>query len=218
MADQIAKNQSSAVGNGGARQPVKPPGKQTQDVGQDAAKDVQDMAGEAREAGRDLKDRVAGLTKSTADAARAKAEELAHVARGYAAEAGEAIKERVEGQKEAGANYLSNIADTIRRASHEFDDDMPIAGTYMRKAASRVEEFSDTVQHGDLSDLARGLQDFARRQPTAFLGLAVLAGFGAVRFLKSSASDGDPSHSIPSRSTARTGHDDNKGYRDDFAK
>lgn len=214
MADQIVKNQTT--GNGGGRQPAKPPGKQSQDTARDVAQDVHDMAGEARDVGRDLKDRVAGLTESAADAARAKAEELSRTARGYVADAGEAIKERVEGQKEAGANYLGNIADAMRRASHELDNDMPVAGVYLRKAASRVEDFSDTVQHGDISDLARGLQDFARRQPTAFLGLAVLAGFGAVRFLKSSSGDGDVSQSAWSRSNARPGADDNKGYRDDF--
>jgi hypothetical protein len=62
--------------------------------------------------------------------------------------------------------------------------------------------------------LVRNAQSFARRQPTAFLGMAVLAGFGVVRFLKSS-SDNNP-HSESSGS-ASPSHTDNRGYRDDFA-
>jgi hypothetical protein len=76
----------------------------------------------------------------------------------------------------------------MRRAAREFENDLPIAATYIRKAASQVESVSDTVREGDFGDLLRSAQSFARRQPTAFLGLSVLAGFGVIRFLKSSAS------------------------------
>ena len=79
---------------------------------------------------------------------------------------------------------------TMRRAAREFDTDLPIAGTYIRKAASQIEGVSDHIRNGNLNDLVRNAQSFARRQPTAFLGLAVLAGFGAVRFLKSSSEIG----------------------------
>jgi hypothetical protein len=58
----------------------------------------------------------------------------------------------------------------------------------------------------------RNAQSFARRQPTAFLGIAVLAGFGVVRFLKSSAESN--SQSGNSASTPRRATD--QGYRDDF--
>jgi hypothetical protein len=38
-----------------------------------------------------------------------------------------------------------------------------------------------------------GMTSFARRQPAAFLGLSVLAGFAVVRFLKASADNGSSS-------------------------
>ena len=59
------------------------------------------------------------------------------------------------------------------------------------------------MRDGNLNDLVQGAQRFARSQPTAFFGLALLAGFGAVRFLKSAsgapgqqASERDP-HASP---------------------
>lgn len=202
MAEQIEKTGNGA---GGTRsQPVKA-----------VKKEAETMASQATEAGRDIKDRVVGLAEETVDAARAKAEDLAGAAREFASEAGETIKERANAQREAGADYIGGIADAIRRASREFDNDMPIAGVYLRKAASKVEEISDTVQRGDISDLVQGVQDFARRQPTAFLGIAVLAGFGAVRFLKSSSSAAEPSYRMAS---GDQGVGDNRRYRDEFTK
>jgi hypothetical protein len=69
----------------------------------------------------------------------------------------------------------------------------------------------------------RGAQSFARRQPTAFLGMAVLAGFGVVRFLKSSANEAEPPTSRQpigdrySGTSVNRSHD-STGYPDEFAK
>ena len=42
------------------------------------------------------------------------------------------------------------------------------------------------IRDGSFRDLVEGATDFAKRQPAAFLGISVLAGFAAVRFLKAS--------------------------------
>ena len=96
------------------------------------------------------------------------------------------LKDAVDDRKSSGAEYVGSLADAMRRAAREFDADLPMAGTYIRKAASQVEGVSDTIRTGSFNDLVRNAQTFARRQPTAFLGISVLAGFGVVRFLKSS--------------------------------
>jgi hypothetical protein len=41
------------------------------------------------------------------------------------------------------------------------------------------------MRNRDMSEIVGNVQDFARKQPTAFFGAAVLLGFAAVRFLKS---------------------------------
>jgi hypothetical protein len=178
-----------------------------------ALQQAQDIAGQALSAGRDLKDKVSDFAESSAEAVKAQAAEFADTAKEFASQAGETLKDRAYSQKNAGADYVFNIAGAIRRAAHEFDADLPIAGVYLRKAASRVEDISDTVQHGDIQDLVQGVQSFARRQPTAFLGLAVLAGFGAVRFLKSSARTSDDATYGEQASSGET-----RGYRDEFTK
>ena len=79
----------------------------------------------------------------------------------------------------------------MRQAANHFDADVPVAGSYMRKAAGQIETAADALREGNFSDLVQGAQKFARSQPTAFFGLALLAGFGAVRFLKSASSAPD---------------------------
>jgi len=189
-----------------------------------AASTVKSVADQAISAGRDLKEKAVDLAGSSSEALKGHASDFVDAAKDMASQTTDKLKQTVDGQKTAGADYVGNLADTMRRAAREFDADLPIAGRYIRKAASQVEGVSDSIKTGDFSDLVRGAQAFARRQPTAFLGLAVLAGFGAVRFLKSSADSpvgtelgrtgGDGfSHNQASRS-----YSDNRGYRDEFTK
>lgn len=161
-------------------------GSSTQGV-EGAARTARSAADEARSTARDLKDKAADLASSSTEAIKDKASEFVDAAKDLGSQAADRVKETVEDQKSAGAQYVGGIAEAMRRAAREFDHDLPIAGTYMRMAASQVDTFSDSLRNGDINDLVRNAQDFARRQPTAFLGIAVLAGFGVVRFLKSSA-------------------------------
>ena len=152
-----------------------------------AANSAKNVADQALSAGRELKNKALDMAGSSTEAIKDQASEFVDAAKDVASQTTDKFKEIVDGQKTAGAEYVGSLADTIRRAAREFDNDLPIAGTYIRKAASQVEVVSDSIKKGSFNDFVRGAQGFARRQPTAFLGMAVLAGFGAVRFLKSTA-------------------------------
>ncbi len=193
----------------------------------DQAKSVADQA---LSVGRDLKDKAKDMAGSSSEAIKDKASEFVDAAKDVASQATDKFKQTVDSQKTAGAEYVGGLAETMRRAAREFDGDLPIAGTYIRKAASHVEDVADTIKTGNFNDLVRGAQSFARRQPTAFLGIAVLAGFGVVRFMKSSASDsGSGSTGSHQGGGVRSAENalnrsqagrsaDNKGYRDDFTR
>ena len=45
------------------------------------------------------------------------------------------------------------------------------------------------MRNRDMSEIVGNVQAFARKQPTAFFGAAVLLGFAAVRFIKSGSGD-----------------------------
>jgi uncharacterized protein YdeI (BOF family) len=200
-----------------------------------AATAAKSAADQARSAGRDLKDKAVGMVGSSSEAIKDQASDFVDAAKDVASQATDKIWQTVDGQKNAGAEYVGSLADTMRRAAREFDHDLPIAGVYIRKAASQIEGVSDSIKTGNFQDLVRGAQSFARRQPTAFLGMAVLAGFGVVRFLKTSANDSE----IPAAGSRQPGGDRfagstanrtypaggqsrpsavNQGYRDEFTR
>jgi hypothetical protein len=188
-----------------------------------AAAPSTNLADQALSAGREIKDKALGLVSASSDTIKDQASDFVDSAKDVASQATDKLKQVVDGQKSAGADYVGSLAGTIRRAAKEFDSDLPIAGTYIRKAAVQVESVAETIRTGNFNDLVKGAQSFARRQPTAFLGMTVLAGFGMVRFLKSSATDADRSGSQAASGARYSGtganrsHDDT-GYRDEFSK
>jgi hypothetical protein len=187
-----------------------------------AATTPKSVTDQAISAGRDVKDKAIGLAAASSETIKNQASEFVDAAKDVASQATDKLKQTVDSQKSAGADYVGSLAGTIRRAAKEFDGDLPIAGSYIRKAASQVEGVADTIRTGNFRDLVRGAQSFARRQPTAFLGMAVLAGFGVVRFLKSSANETEvsaPHQASGDRysGTANRSHD-STGYRDEFTK
>ncbi|HEU5017098.1 MAG TPA: hypothetical protein VFT69_03905 [Pseudolabrys sp.] len=112
-------------------------------------------------------------------------------AKDFASRAGEKLRDSAEEQKAAGADYVSGIAGSVRRAADEFSNNVPQAAQYMRFAADRIDSVSDAFRKRDMSQLLADVQGFARQQPTAFIGATVLAGFAAVRFFKTSSSGAD---------------------------
>ena len=107
--------------------------------------------------------------------------------RGMASEATEKIMDTAERQKHAGADYVTGVAESVRRAAGEFDEQLPQAARYIRRAADQIDTMSDSLRRREMRQMLSDVQTFARRQPAAFLGVSLLAGFAAIRFLKSSA-------------------------------
>jgi vacuolar-type H+-ATPase subunit H len=140
---------------------------------QGASSSYKEIGDEALEAARELKDRAAETAKELAS----NAEEKLH--------------DRAEEQKTAGAERVSSIADAIRRAADAMGSELPQATSYVRRAATELETFSHSVRRRDVRELVRNVQDFARRNPTLFVGASVVAGIALVRFLKTS-SQGSP--------------------------
>ena len=66
--------------------------------------------------------------------------------------------------------------------------------TFIDQSATRLVEqaneglrnLSERLRNKDLDEILRDAESFARRQPAVFIGAAAIAGFLAVRFLKSS--------------------------------
>jgi hypothetical protein len=203
---------AETIGTAGQRRPASSGQGSAGAKSDEAAASTESLADQALSAGQDLTEKAKDLAGNSADALKAHASDFADAAKDVASQATDKLKSAVNDRKSSGAEYVGTLADTMRRAAREFDTDLPIAGTYIRKAAEQVDGVSEGIRNGNLNDLVRSAQTFARRQPTAFLGIAVLTGFGVVRFLKSSAESGSQVGTSASASHRAT----NQSYRDDY--
>jgi hypothetical protein len=160
------------------------PASDKSNMGESAQRAAQSIAAAGRTVGHAASD----LAKVSAETIKDQASEFADTAKGIAFDAGSRLQGKVAEQKGAGAEYVKRLAHSIDRAADQFEGEFPIAGSYMRTVASQVDNAAEALRSGNIEDLIKRAQAFAKEQPTAFLGLAFLAGFGAVRFLKSTSS------------------------------
>lgn len=156
-----------------------------------SVRSASDLADQAKTIGRDLKAKASDLTDTVTSAAKDQAGQIGTAAKDMAGEATGRVKSVIDEQKTAGADYLGTIAGAVQRAAGEFDKDVPQAAQYIRQAAAQIETVADSVRQRDVRELVGEVQEFARRQPTLFFGGAVILGFAALRFFKSSAPGSD---------------------------
>jgi len=156
----------------------------------DTSKDLKEQMGEV---GTEMKQRAGDAMKASADLARDKFSEAADAAKGVAEGTMDQIQNQTREQQRSGADFVERLAGNIRDAGRAFEGDVPFAARGIGSAADYVEDAAQKIREGSFRDLLEGATDFAKRQPAAFLGLSVLAGFAAVRFLKASGGQSSPS-------------------------
>jgi len=168
----------------------------------------QNLKDQVADAGAEIKQRAGDVLRASTDTARDKFKEAAEAAKEAAAGAADRFQDQAREQQRSGADFVGRFAGNIRDAARAFENDVPFAARGINSAAEYVDEAADKIRNGSFRDLVDGATDFAKRQPAAFLGLSVLAGFAAVRFLKASGSEsssrqgssgqGSPSSDAPS--------------------
>lgn len=170
----------------------------------------QDLKGQVADAGAELKQRAGDALQASTDAAQDKLKEATNAAKEVASGAAERLQEQVHEQQRNGADFVEHFATNLRDAARAFESDAPFAARGINSAAGYVEDAAEKIRNGSFRDLVDGTTDFAKRQPAAFLGISVLAGFAAIRFLK--ASGGKPSSSPESTNwhQASSSHHGNK--------
>jgi hypothetical protein len=146
-----------------------------------------DLSGKAKEAVRDAKAKASDLSESVTRAAKDQAAQIGDAALDLATNAKDKVEAAVTERKSLGADYIASIAQATGRAANEFEQDLPQAAQYIRQASEQIRGVADTVRERDVRELVGEVQDFAKRQPTLFFGGAVVLGFAALRFLKSTA-------------------------------
>jgi hypothetical protein len=146
-----------------------------------AKRGAAELASEARGAAGELQGEAAGVVQDVKAEGAAVVDAAQERATGFAEE-----------QKEAGAEQADSLARAVHRAADELQGTSPQIARYVHEAASSVDHLARALRARSPGELIGGVEDLARRQPVAFFGAAVLAGFALARFAKSSAEDARP--------------------------
>jgi gas vesicle protein len=146
----------------------------------------QNLKEQVADAGAEVKQRAGDALRASTDVARDKFKEATDAARDVASGTADQLQDQAREQQRSGADFIERFAGNIREAARPFENEAPFAARGINSAADYVEDAAEKIRNGSFRDLVDGATDFAKRQPAAFLGMSVLAGFAAVRFLKAS--------------------------------
>lgn len=127
--------------------------------------------------------------------ARTSAANVAETVRSEAGEAAQDVARRAESladqQRTAGAGHAEDVRRALDRAAEELDEGSPRIACLVRDAAGSVQDIADALRSRTPGQLLHDVNDLARRQPMAFFGVSVLAGFAVARFARSGRPQGD---------------------------
>jgi hypothetical protein len=161
----------------------------------------QTLKDQVADAGAEMKQRAGDALRASTDVARDKFKEAADAAKEAASGTVDHFKDQAREQQQSGADFIGRFAGNIRQAAHAFENDAPFAARGINSAAEYVEDTAEKIRKGSFRDLVDGATEFAKRQPAAFLGISVLAGFAAIRFLKASGEQAASSEKRDARNT-----------------
>ena len=132
---------------------------------------------------------------STGGAATAAARSLIEQAKETAGQAYEAVTEKaatkLDEQKSTLSGGLATVADSVRQVGDNLGSAKTDSGLaesaakYTHTAAEKIENVAGYFETTNVREMARDLEDFARRNPIVFFGAAFGLGLLAARFLKS---------------------------------
>ena len=170
----------------------------------------QKLKNQVADAGADLKQRAGDALKASTEVAEDKLQKAADAAKDVTSGAADRFQDQVKEQQRSGADFVERFAGNIRDAARAFESDAPFAARGINSAAEYIDDAAKKIRNGSLRDLVDGATDFAKRQPAAFLGISVLAGFAAIRFLKASGSQASSSQQTHNGKQASSSYHGNK--------
>lgn len=136
----------------------------------------------------DLRAKAGEAASKLADVAHEAGGQARQAAASLASEANQKAKGFLNQKVTVGADFAGHIAESVKCAADNLDQNAPQLAGLVRGAADKVDGFSRDMREQTVEDLVRTASDFTRRQPALVFGLASLAGFFLFRVLKSNPS------------------------------
>jgi hypothetical protein len=83
-----------------------------------------------------------------------------------------------------GIDALGDVARSVQGAADNLEAEAPQIAGFVREAAQTVERLAVGLREKSLGEIAASVSNFAKEEPAAFFGGAVLAGFILARLAK----------------------------------
>jgi ElaB/YqjD/DUF883 family membrane-anchored ribosome-binding protein len=138
----------------------------------------------------DLGAKTGEAVSKLAEAVQQVGSQAKETATSLASEAGEKAKGLLYHQVEAGADFVGDIAQSVRVAADSLNQNAPQLAGLVRGVAQQVDEFSETVRGQTVEGLVETTSDFVRRNPALAFSAAAACGFMLFRVIRASPSDG----------------------------
>jgi len=154
--------------------------------------------------------RVSQIASRALDDAKQMGGEMLAVAR-------DSVVTLADEQRRRAADQIAAVAEAVRSSADALgrDTGLPLAN-YGNEAASRIDDFAQTVRSREWGKLAEDIEGFGRAQPMAFIAAALGIGFLAGRFLFA-APPRSEAHSAPaSLAPTQQSSDPHGGVRHDY--
>jgi len=147
----------------------------------------------ATTSGDDIYDSAAAVSEAGSESGRQGLKEtLQTEGRGLVTDAKAEVRRMADQRKHEAASMLRDVADAIGQATSTLNDKgYGRVAHYAEAAADRLKKVGDDLPDRDLDYVLGQVTGFARERPALFLGGMFLAGFGAARFLATSAPRGN---------------------------
>lgn len=121
----------------------------------------------------------------TADALERGTTAAATAVSGAASTLADHVKELLDAQLANGADIVGQLGSSVQHAAQDLEQNTPQIAGLVRGIADRMETYAEDLRDQSVDDLLRTASNFTRRQPALVFGLAALAGFFALRTIKS---------------------------------
>jgi ElaB/YqjD/DUF883 family membrane-anchored ribosome-binding protein len=138
----------------------------------------------------DLGAKTGEAVSKLAQAVQQAGSQAKETATSLASEAGEKAKGLMHQQVETGADFIGDIAQSVRAAADNLEQKAPQLASLVRGVAQQVTDFSETVRHQTVEELLNTTSDFVRRNPAIVFSAAAACGFMLFRVFRAGPSDG----------------------------
>jgi len=149
----------------------------TNDLATTAQNDLASAGDEVKKQAAAIGEEVKQQAAALGEEAKAQVGEIAEKAKGMASE-----------QKDLLAGQLGGVSEALQNAASDLEGRQESSAQYVRMIADGADKLTSTLRDKDVDEILAIAQDFGRKQPAAFLGVAALLGFAASRFVMASAS------------------------------